>query len=109
MKKSRVRSILQVAQTVSGFLATLKGAPTAQQMLSATEFSVGNPGVQKIDRVRVGGRYWVNYSVTWPISDADHRFFMATGSMPLTDYAPDKDLPIASYWLITVMNECLGH
>ena len=97
------------SRKVSDFLATLKDAPAARQMLSAIESGVGSPGVKKIDSVHTGGRLWANYSVTWSISDADHRFFMATGSKPITDYAPGEDLPIEAYWLITVMKECLGN
>jgi hypothetical protein len=46
--------------------------------------------------------------VIWPIAGDDHRFLMATGATPLSDYSPDKDLPIEAYWLITATNECLG-
>jgi hypothetical protein len=95
---------------VSGFLATLKGAPSVQQMLSAIELSVGNSGVKKIDLgVRRGGQFWAFYLVTWPIAGDDHRFFMTSGSMPMVNYSRDKDLPIDSYSLIAVANECLGH
>jgi hypothetical protein len=105
-----VASAALQAQTVSYFLATLKGAPSVQQMLSAIEFSVGNPGVKKIDLgVRRRGQFWAFYLVTWPIADDDHHFFVASGSMPITNYSRDKDLPIGSYSLIAVTNECLGH
>jgi hypothetical protein len=97
-------------QTVSDFLETLKGAPSVPQMLSTIELSVGNPGVRKIDLdVRRGGQFWAFYLVTWPIAGEDHRFFMASGSMPMTNYSRAKDLLIDSYSLIAVTNECLGH
>jgi hypothetical protein len=49
------------------------------------------------------------YSVIWRIANDDHRFLMATGSMPLIDYSPDKDLPIDNFSLIEIMNDCLSH
>jgi hypothetical protein len=108
-KAAKVASAALPAQTASGFLATLKNAPSVRQVLSAIELSVGSHGVSTIDLgVQVGGRAWANYSVVWPIADDDHRFFMATGSVPMADYAPGKDLPMDSYSLIAVANECLG-
>jgi hypothetical protein len=108
-KAAKVANAALSSQTVSGFLATLKGAPSVQQMLSAIELSVGNQGVRTIDLgVRRGGQFWAFYWVTWPIADDDHRFFMASGSMPMVNYSRDKDLPIDSYSLIAVTNECLG-
>jgi hypothetical protein len=109
-KAAKVTSAALRPQTVSDFLASLKGAPSIPQTLSTIEFSVGNPGVKKIDLgVRRGGQFWAFYLVTWPIAGDDHHFFMASGSMPMVNYSRDKDLPIASYSLIAVTNECLGH
>jgi hypothetical protein len=109
-KAAKVASAALRPQTVSDFLATLKDAPSVLQMLSAIELSVGNKGVKKIDLgVRRGGQSWAFYLVTWPIAGDDRHFFMASGSMPMINYSGDKDLPIDSYSLITVTNECLGH
>jgi hypothetical protein len=109
-KAAKAASAALRSQTVSDFLTTLKGAPSVQQMLSAIELRVGNPGVKKIDLgVRRGGQLWAFYLVTWPIADDDHHFFMASGSMPMNNYSRGKDLPIDSYSLIAVTNECLGH
>jgi hypothetical protein len=108
-KAAKVASAALRPQSVSDFLASLKGAPSVPQMLSTIKFSVGNPGVKKIDLgVRRGGQSWAFYLVIWPIAGDDHRFFMASGSMPMVNYSRDKDLPIDSYSLIAVTNECLG-
>jgi hypothetical protein len=109
-KAAKVTSAALRPQVVSDFLTTLKGESSVPQMLSAIEFSVGNQGVKKIDLgVRSGGQFWAFYLVIWPIADDDHHFFMASGSMPMVNYSQEKDLPIDSYSMIAVTNECLGH
>ena len=109
-KAAKVAGAALKAQTVSDFLATLKGAPSVPQMLSTIELIVGNPGVKKIDLgISRGRQFWAFYLVTWPIAGDDHRFFMASGSLPMINYSGDKDLPIDSYSVIAVTNECLGH
>jgi hypothetical protein len=109
-KAAKAANAALSSQTVSDFMVTLKGAPSVPQMLSTIELSLGNPGVKKIDLdVPRGRQFWAFYSATWPIADNDHHFLMASGSMPMVHYSWDKDLPIDSYSLIAVTNECLGH
>ena len=98
------------AQTVSSFLKALENPASSRPMLSDAEHSFGRSGLKKVNLdVMVGGRPWANYSVIWRVADAGHRFVMATGHLLMRDYSAANDLPIDSYDLVTVTDECLVH
>lgn len=75
--------------------------------IAQLEARLGRPGQRSSMMNQVGGQVWVNYEDIWRIANSDHRFFLASGHAPRTQWKSFEDAGMLSYSVISLTLECL--
>ena len=86
------------------------GAPEKTLTMSQFEKLVGRAGDLSRSPQTVGGQVWLNYTETWRVDPAPHRFLIVDGHVPLRS-APTQevgDKPVLSWALISFQPGCLA-